>query len=400
MIISIFVIELHTQKKLFRSSSPMSQAQINHYLAEFSNISNDTEDVIEKDTYNFVYLTKDNQRFGMQISKDHSIKSAFSTLRFLIQNSTDDLFDSLVVIDNTLYGGLALHLELQPIIELDSQEEKIHKMMLENKRLEMAQREKENKMRNLHTPSAIEEPKPSKSTLIIEPQPKKILPSDKPVLVVIKEKMKIVLDKENNVKENVINGEVLMVISDAKYKQVEIKMKNLKNSFKYSPYLDKNALKKSIFRFDRERGINKSIPLLKWTGTRQSLPLTFDFWNDEEDNKYINIVDIKANVNIKNLQVTFSKENVTDIEINEEHDFDQNSIIWKPGNLKKDESTNIEIKCTGYDKDCLFPISVNFDSKALDSSIDVEKMYLEQEEMVDYEVRKELEIEHYQVVAE
>lgn len=400
MIISIFVIDQNLQKKLFRSSAPMSSAQINYYLAEFSNIATETEGIHEKDTYNFVYISKESQKFGMQITKDHSIKNAFSILRFIIQNSTDDLYDSLVVIDNTLYGGLALQLELQPIVELDSQEEKIHKMMMENKRLEMAQREKENKMRNLYVPQSQEEVKPVQNVPVKESQPKKIVPSEKPILVIIKERMKLVIDKDNKIKDNVVNGEVVMVISDSKYKHVEIKMKNLKSSFKYSPYLDKNALKKSILRFDRERGLNKSIPLLKWTATKQMLPISFEFWNDEDDTKYINIVDIKPHIKIKDLQMKFNKENVTDIEIAEEHELQENLIVWNAGNLKKDETKNIEIKCMAFDKDCLFPISVNFRSNILDSSIDVEKMYLEQEEVTEFEVRKELEIEQFEIVAE
>lgn len=398
MIISILVVELHSQKRLFRSSAAMTSAQMNYYLTEFSSLSIEGEGVYEKDTFNFVYSTTNTRKFGLQVTKDHSIKNAFSTLKFIIQSSGDDLFDALVVIDNVLYGGLAMQLELQPILELDSQEEKIYKMMMENKRLEMAQREKENKMR----PPVIVQPNDDSKSVkqVHAPKPKVSEVSTKPILLIIREKLKLIVNRENHIKENSTNGEVVMVITDSKYKNVEIKMKNLKSSFKFSPYLDKTALKKSILRFDRDRGLNKSIPLLKWTSDKQGLPITFEFWNDEEDGKYVNIVDIKSLVNVKNLEIKFNRENVSEIEVNEDHTLEDNAIVWNVGNLRKDDSKNVEIKCSAYDKDCLFPISVSFVSNTVDSSLDVEKMTVYQEDITEFEVRKIVEIEHYEVVAE
>lgn len=377
----------------------MTSAQMNYYLTEFSSLSIDGEGICEKDTYNFVYVATNTFKFGMQVTKDHSIKNAFSTLKFIVQNTSDDLYDALVVIDNTLYGGLPLQLELQPILELDSQEEKIFKMMMENKRLEMAQREKEYKMRNLHNISQ-PEIKEIKIVPVQEVKPKKLEMSNKPILLIIKEKLKIIVDKENVVKENVVSGEVIMVITDSKYKHVEIKMKNLKSTYKFSPYLDKNALKKSILRFDRDRGLHKSIPVLKWSAERKTLPFDFEFWNDEEDGKFVNIVDIKPLISAKNLEIKFNKENVTDIEMEMEHELDEDSILCRVGNVKKDENKTLEIKCCAFDKDCLFPINLSFISSAVESLIDVEKMFVEQEDVTEFEVRKIVEIEHFEIVAE
>jgi hypothetical protein len=415
MIISVFVIDRNTNQKLFRSSAPMTSSRMNYYLTEFLNISNDLEGVCEKDTYNLLYCSNNDFRFGMQVTKDHSIKNGFETLKFIVQNSTDDIYDVLVVIDNTLYGGVAIEMELKPIIELDSQEEKIYKMMMENKRNEMAQRERE--FRSSQSALKMEESSYTKASDNIsrddnklknaraeknvqEIKPKAIEASTQPILLIIKEKLKITTNKDNQIKDNSVTGEVSMVITDNKYKHVEIKMKNLKSSFKYSPYLDKNALKKSILRFDRDRGINKSIPLLKWTSTRQNLPISFEFWNDEDEGKFVNMIDVKTGIPTKNLELKFNKENVSEIEINEDHSLEKDSIVWSLGDLKKNESKSIEIKCSAFDKDCLFPIEVNFTSDAIDSTIEVDKMFVDQDDVVEYEVRKILEVEHFQILSE
>lgn len=391
MIIGIFLIDLHTNKRLYRSSSPMSSSKMNYYMTEFGSLATEGEGSIQMDTYNYFYLSNNVQKIGMQVTKDHSPRKAMSLLKYIEENSTEDIFDALVTIDSLLYGGIGVNLDLNPIKELDSQEEKIYKMMLENKRLEKAQREKEARIRGISEKKEIKEPVP-------EIKIKKIEKSNKPVLLIIREKAKLEINKDGEVKEKSINGEIDLVISDAKYRQLQIKMKNLKPSLKYSPYLEKAALKKQILRFEKERGLNKNIPLLKWSAECKEIPIQFDLWADEEDDKVANTFEFKAKKNIKEIEFRFNRENATDVEI-EEGAEEGDSIVWKAENLKKDESRIIEIKCTTFDKECLFPIEVKVVCDSLETNIDVDKVFVEENEIEEYEIRRIFEVESFVINA-
>lgn len=391
MIISVFVWDTHSNRKVFRSSYPMPSSKMNYFIAEFISLEASTDGVIEKESYNYVYISNNVQKFAMQISKDHSIRSAASVLRFIEQNSTEDIFDVLVTIDNTLFDGEGIKLDLEPIKAMDSQEEKIYSMMMENKRLEMIQREKDQK-RVLLTEQVMPRARPS-----TELKPKKIERSSKPILVIIRERIKVAIDKENYVKENMVSGEMNLVISDPKYRQVQIRMKNLDASLKYSPYLDKDALKKQILRFEKDRGLNKSIPLLKWTRKSTRQPMTFEFWNDEDGEKYVSILSFKATMDLRNLEFRFNIENVTDIETDEEHEVGEDSILWRVGSVKRGEGKSIEIKCCSFDKSALFPIHSTFVSEDVESQIDVENVFVEDEDVIDYEFRKIAEVEEFRI---
>lgn len=394
MIISVFMWDTHSNKKVFRSSRPMPSSKMNYFITEFMSLDTSADGVIEKEFYNYVYTSNNVQKFAMQISKDHSIKSATSVLKFIEQNSTEDVFDVLVTIDNTLFDGEGIKMDLHPIKAMDSQEEKIYNMMLENKKLEMIQREKEQR-KVLLTEQVMPETKP-----VAEHKPKKIEKSSRPVLVVIREKIKMEIDKENYIKESTISGEMNLIISDPKYRQVQIKVKNLGAGLKYSPYLDKSALKKQVLRFEKDRGLNKSIPLLKWTGKNASAPMTFEFWNDEDGEKYVNILGFTATKDLKNLEFRFNGENVTDIEVDGEHEVEEDGIVWRVGNVKKGESRTLEIKCCSFDKNALFPIYSTFVSEVVDSPISIERVFVGEEDVTDYEFRKIVDVEEFKILSE
>jgi hypothetical protein len=412
MIISIFVIDTNSNAKVFRSSNNLSCSKINYYITEFLNESPDQEGIIEKETYSYVYTSNASYKLVMQTTKDSSYKESISLLKYIDENSTSDMFDILITIDNILYDSEGLMMDLKAIKAMDSQEEQIYNMMMENKNLEMKMREKEYQ-RSQNAKAHSDEVISSLSNMEIndasfvkkehkapEIKPKKVEKSSKPVLIIIKEKLKVIIDKESYIKENIINGEMSMVITDPKYTQIQLKMLNLRESNKYSPYLNKECLKKSLFKFDKDRGLNKNIPIMKWTGKSANLPFTFEFWNDEEDCKYLNNFEFKAQKNLENLQFKFSKENLTDIEIEDEYQETEEYIIWNVGSVKKNESRSFEIKCCGFDRNGILPIKVGFKGDALDSEIAVDKVLLEGSSIEEYEVRKILEIDEYLIVNE
>lgn len=398
MIIGAFVVDLHSDRKLYRSSLPMSSSKMNYYLTEFNSLVSDSDGIIERETYNYSYISNNLQRIGIQVTKDYSIRQANTLLKYIEQNSTGDIFDMLFTIDNILYGGISIKLDLQPIKEMDSQEEKIFKMMMENKKLEMAQREKESKIRAMKQQA--EPTVPVKQEIVPEVKSKKIEKSSEPVLLIIKERVKIQINKENQVISNNLSGEIDLVIYDQKYRQVQMKMKNLTPSLKYSPYLDKNALKKQILKFDKDRGLNKNIPVLKWTGVCADLPVTFDFWCDEDEDKFVNIIEFKAHRNIKDLEFKFNNESISEIEIDGDFEDNKDGLVWRCSNIGKNETKTLEIKCNAFSKDSLFPIEVRLASDSLDTNISVEKMFVEENEIKEYEVRKMFEIDEFTIKIE
>lgn len=388
MIISIFVFNPESRIKVFRSSSSMSALKMNYYITEFMNCEYLTEGIIEKETYNYAYTNNSSHVFVAQLSKDHSLKNGLEVVKHIEANSDDDLYDILNTIDNTLFNGEVLFLELNPIKEMDSQDEKIYKMVVENKRKEMLAKQKDGKKRIVYE----DVPK------TVEKVVKKVEKSSKPILIVIKEKIKMIINKDN-VKENSIAGEINLVISDPACRQVRIKMNNLGSGLKFSPYLDKEELKNSTLRFEKDRGLNKNIPLLKWSSKAKTTPLSFEFWSDEDGDKLVFIVEVKANKNLKNVELRFERE-LTEIEL-EDGCLEDECILWCLGNMKKGESKTFEIKGVSDDKDAIYPISVSFAGDSIESQIGIQKVFLEDgTEITDFELRKEIEVDEFKVYNE
>lgn len=398
MIISVFATHLETNQNVFRSSDNLSSSKINYYITEFLGSDLSDQGIIHKDTYNYIYMTNSNFRIVIQASKDSLYSDCHSLLKQIDQNSENDMFDMLFTIDNVLTGSDGLKMDLQQIKSMNSQDEKIFNMMMENKMMETRKREKDYQRKTEIKDQDETVPKNIPPVKVAEIKPKKVEKSNKPVLIIIKEKLKLEIDKENYIKENLINGEISMVIYDPEYKQVQLKMSNLKGSIKFSPYLEKEALKKNILRFEKDRGINKSIPLLKWTGKGNNTPLGLEFWNDEEDGKYLNVFEFKAKKDLDDLEIRFNKKNITEVEVDQNILEENNFITYKIGNLKKDESAAIEIKWYGGDNKSLFPIEASFRGQSIDSSIDVTDVILEEKSIKEYEVRKSFETESFVVL--
>ncbi|KAI5148726.1 hypothetical protein ENBRE01_0500 [Enteropsectra breve] len=396
MIVGIFVHDFSTNREVFRSAYNLPQSKIMNYIQDIRKNSEDQEGIVERDTYNQVYVNKNNMLFSVLANKKKSYKECIEILNHLRKNSGEDIYDILVTIDNIIFGQVDVMMDLDLIKSMDSQEEKIYNMMIENKHSEIKRREKEHLKqefnRKLMPEPAKQQPKP-------EPKQVKIEKSSKPLLIIIKEKLSITVDKENYIKENILNGEISMVIYDEKYKDPVIQMKGLHASIKYSPYLNKTAIKKKTLQFERERGINKSIPLLKWSGKSTAVPLSFECWNDEEDGKYVSVFEIKAKRNLKHIEMNFSKEDITDIEASEGIVEKDNEIQWKINTMKKDSTLNGEIKYFGFDSQSLFPVNIRFRGSELDTAIDVESVIIGGEATKEYEVRRILEVDSFTLVS-
>lgn len=394
MIISVGAVNTESNARIYRPTKPLAASKMSQYLSEFLRSAIGQEGMIEKETYNYIYITDGGFKFFIQASKDISYTESLSSLRYIAENSQPDIYDILFTVDNMLYCSELFRMDLNAAKNMDSQEEKIYNMMVENKQMEIKQREKEHKRVVYNEQVGIP------AARVSDVKPKKIEKSEKSILIIIKEKIKITMDKDNYLQENGLSGEINMIIAEDRYRGIQLKMQNLKGPLKFSPYLDKNALKKSIIKFEKERGINKSIPLMKWSGKIGDVPLVLDVWIDEEDGKYLLILGFKAKANIINLEFKFKKDDITEVEVSDSAIIESSSIRWPVGNVKKGEGKTCEIRYFGFDSKSLFPVSASFTSDNVDSLIDVDEVLLDGSPIDDYEVRKITEVETFNILNE
>ena len=409
MFVSIFAIDFETKEKVFRSTRPLSQIRINNFINEFANETLLSEGIIEKETYDYVYTSYNIFYYVAQIDKFTFKLDAFRLLNYIKSYAGTDIYDVLFYIDNLVYDNVVVFDNIPLITSMESQDEKIHMLLLKSQQLEMERKAKEYKKKiaeeemmaryreailTTHgtsvTQESINAPNKEKKKTIIEK-------SSMPVLIILKEKVNIQMDKENFVRTNQVIGEMSIVIFDVKYKNIRIKMKNLTNNCKYSPYLDKDALSKSIFKFENEKQLNKNIHLFKWSGKIKELPITFEYWIDEDNGCFSGVITFSAKRNIQDLRVSIPTHGMSNFETENHRDIVDNNIILLVGNINANESKTIEIKYIAADLKAIFPLSLSFVSD-LETQLSIERIYLEENEINDYEFRKLMEVEMYDII--
>ncbi len=412
MIISIGVID--GTKKAFRFARPIDRCDGIGYITEFEMLELDNEGVIEKDTYDLYYKRAGETRFFLQASKDAIHSECKDALGYLVDESEKEVFDVLFTIDNILHRSIILRIDVGEAKRLESQDEKIHEIMLEKKKNEMVKREKEY-MKETRESLAKMKISNNMSEEMINNIPDandikinnrklrtKIEPiSNEPILVVIREKLNITIDRENTVKENLISGELGIVINKNEYTKMEMKLKNMKALQRFSPHLNKKSLERKIIQFANERKSSRNvIPLAKWSAERKNIPIILDVWIDEEDGMTVVIMSLRANTLLENTEVIFNKAGLIDIECSDFVNIENDFISWKVGRLGLHEEKSCEIKFAGGDENNLFPASVKFTSPFVESLLEVEEIMLSGKNILEYEVKKITEVENFKIVYE
>lgn len=397
MIIGAGAIDTETNMQVLRTSKSLPMSRTNQYIAEFTDEATDREGIVEKESYKYIYTSSGPFKIFIQASKDASYEASLAILKYIAANADGDVYDILVVLDNLLYGAELYKVDLAAARTMDSQEEKIHNMMAANRQMEMRRKEKERRVAAYNAQVGLEPTPAAAVAVALKPKPV-VEKSDKPVLVMIKERLRIVTDKENNIKENSLNGEISMFIGSKDYHNSQLKMKNLKGALKFSPYLDKKLLKKGILKFEKERGINKVIPLLKWTGKAVETPILLDMWADEDDGKYLSIVEVTAKMDLTGLSLNFSKENLSEIDTGDAVINERDGLVWRIGDMSKGDTRTCEVKYVSYDTaGGLFPATVQFTRADVENPVDVEDLLVDGVSLPDFEVRKLTETESYEI---
>lgn len=420
MFVSIFAVNSETKEKVFRSSIKLTQSTINFYISEFLGETLDYEGVISKERYKFIYTSLGSVYYVAMVNHDAFYTDAFESIRYIRDSSGTDFFEILFAIDNLLYDENVIGDNVQAINLLESQNEVMHKMMVEDKQKEMRRKAKENRRKEMEeemmkrymdtvSPNAIvmgnNDNNLSENNRNIQQQKvtkkkKTIEKSEKPLLVILTEKLNVEIDKENFIKTNQVSGEMSMVINKEEFRHVSLKMVGLQKKYKYSPYLDKNQLNEGKLHFEKERQLNKNIPLLKWSSKLNELPVTFEYWTDEDSDNICNTFTFSANRKVKDLKVKINKNQTINLVVEGETEEDEDYVYLCIRELNKGESESFEVK---YDIkceiNCVFPLQLEF-SEGIESNIAIERAMLGNEKTDGFEFRRMLEIERYDIVSE
>jgi coatomer subunit delta len=404
MIIGAFITNIRTNQITSRLNDPLSITKIEHLLLDFLNSVSKKEGILEKSLYKYIYTFSNDNYYVLITSLLFKEIKGKKLLNFLVSNSTHDPVDQLVTIDNILYGDNILYPNLSLIKNMESQEEKIYKMMMKNKETEMKKKQKDLK----YTKPLIKESSGIKveSVTNIPSQEKKITEkrkrfetSQNGVFVLLKERLRCEIDIENNLKTLEINGEMNINIKNEKYKNIEIKLSGDILKCKFSPKLDKGSSVNGLIRSNKDFSLNKNIALMKWKDTElRNLPISFTFWPSEVKlGTYQISLEFVADEDLEDLVINIPKKNMLDVLVEGAKETG-NIIEWSIGTVKKGESDTLDFQCKCNDVNDIFPIEVFFTADEIYLDVQVEEVRVDGGKVKeDCEIKKILEVENFKI---
>jgi hypothetical protein len=299
MILGTLVTNIRNNQILARMKDPVYTEKIEFFLLEFMNSATKKSGLVYKDLYKYIYTFDEDNYYVLITSLLFNEIKGFSILTHLINSKGGDPLDLLIFIDNIIYEDNIVYPDLNLIFNMDSQEEKIYKMMMKNKELEMRRKQKEIIKKNgkggnigskldLNKLSSIESNiKPNQKSTINNPTIMKVndlpvdfKPKDKkrrfetstsPIFICFKEKIKCVINQENKIKLMEVMGEMTLNIKEEDFNNLEIKLKGNYEDCKFSPKLNKKDTNCGIIKSEKGFSLNKNIALLKWRGSNSSI---------------------------------------------------------------------------------------------------------------------------------
>lgn len=410
MIIGAFITNIRTNQITSRLNDPLSITKIEHLLLDFLNSVSKKDGILEKSFFKYIYTFSNDNYYVLITSLLFKDIKGKKLLNFLVSNSTHDPIDQLVTIDNVLYGDNILYPNLSLIKNMESQEEKIYKMMMKNKESEMKKKQKELKYskplikdltgirdtNNIKVDNVKNVPNQEKS---VTEKRKRFETSQNGIFVLLKERLRCEIDIENNLKTLEVNGEMNVNIKNEKYKNIEIKLSGDILKCKFSPKLDKESSINGLIRSNKDFSLNKNIALMKWKDTElKNLPISFTFWPSEVKlGTYQISLEFVADEDLEDLVINIPKKNMLDVLV--EGAKETGSIIeWNIGRVKKGESDTLDFQCKCNDVNDIFPIEVYYTTDNIYLDVQVEEVRVGGEEIEkDCEIKKILEVENFKI---
>lgn len=419
MIIGLLVTNSQTNQTVSRMTCALPVSKMEHFLLEFVNSAKSNAGTIQKGFYKYIYSVIDSIYYVVITSPQHSSTRAQWILDFLQKNSSGDPIDSLITMDNLLYGQTLFSPNINLIKNMDSQEEKIHEMMVKNRTKEVVQKQKElqrkpftdidrelERVRNLEMEIRNENIQQLRTMTKVVTKPVKEIrrrfeTSTSPVFILLKERLKMVIDKENNVKSGEVQGDMTLTIKEDEYKNLEVKLGNYDKSMRFSPNLDKQASIDGILKSEKGFPVDRNVALVKWRNTNiRSPPVTFTFWPSETSlNTYQMMLEYTTEHDLENLSIFFPKTNISNVVLSGPAKEGDSYIEWSIGDVEKGMSDTLEFSCTCSDPSEIFPLDVYFTSNFVFTTLSVEKVFLGNE-VEDVEIKKVFEVDKFTVVDE
>lgn len=417
MILGTLVTNLRTNKLLARMKEPVPNEKIEFFLLEFMNSAVTKAGTIYKDLYKYIYIYYEDNYYVLITSLFFSEVKAANILNHLINSPSTDPLDMLVSIDNIIYGDNIVFPNLSIIKNMDSQEEKIYKMMMENKELEVRRKQKQLKLKTgnklLETTKKLEEihnkqlelTRRNLETLNLQVEKKEskktFETSSSPVFVCFKERIKCTMDIENNLKASEVLGEMTINVKEEKYKNLEIQLEGEYKDCKFSPKLMKDSSKTGILKSEKPFSLNKNIALLKWKDSKiPTMPLELSYWPSEiKPNTYQISFEFTTAMDLENLSFSVPKKNLTDVTA-EGVTITLDCIEWKVGSVASGESDSLEFQCKTSDLSLIFPIDVYFTSLNCYRDLNITKTVIGEEEIESIEIKKVLEVDSFAIEGE
>lgn len=323
-----------------------------------------------------------------------------SLVKSYAENITASIFENLCLIDDTLNAFAFIPLPssvAEQYLLMESQEEKLHDTIAKNREAEMSQRLQDIRRREI--PSAIdvhlekvrelelEIKKPQEHVVKKEARDifrerKKKLVVDADIQVVMKERLKVTVDKDSNVKSCEIDGDLSMFLKNEEFRSCSLKI-NTTNELKYSPNLDRELAKEGFLKGVRGFPVNKNLALVKWKKIQiESLPISFTFWpSDLENGRFQIMFEICAEEVLQDLIFCFNKEKIKDVIIEEGNAEVKEFLEWNVGTLDKGQAETLEFSCACFSPSDVFPANLFFTGEFSSSPLSVDSVILENENL-------------------
>ncbi|KAM0674077.1 coatomer subunit delta [Gurleya vavrai] len=366
------------------------------------------DNLFELDNYFIAYINIKESLYSLISTSETQNTEMLHILNHIKPLLNDNFFDVNFIIseifpltknfNKTIYNLIPLE-NLRTILNAESNDEKTYENMMKSKELEKYNKIKEmkkgkvdnaidkqlEKVRNLEIEMRNEQLKQLEAIKNkTEPVKKKInkqrINVEHDFLVTIKEKINVVIDKEMNIKECFINGDLSVKVRKEELRKELIKIKKKMGDIKCSPNIDKEKFKENVLFSEKGYPLNKNVALLKWK-RKADLPFDFSFWVSEtNENKNSIQFEVDCKKELKDLLFYFKKNKGVSVENSKIVD---DKIEWNGKNK------NVEILCDNYED--IFDVNVDFWSENFNSLVDV----LEDEKI---KVVKIFEVEKFEIV--
>ncbi|ELQ75165.1 Medium subunit of clathrin adaptor complex [Trachipleistophora hominis] len=413
MIVCSFV--QHNQNIIFRPVHKITQGAFETLLLTFNTTKKNDEGVIKTHSLNIYYATQDALTCAVIASKKCYENDMYAILKAVMGSITcfSSLEDVVGAFDDVVNEYTYFRLSsdnLRVIREMDSYEEKVHKMVAKNKEAENEKVMKEisEKVKLMGVKGAVNVqaggPAVSyPSITVTDPLAGRVpevhvdtfekmkdeirracraTPSKK-VQLLITERLSLVVDKEGNKKSGEITGDMTMYIKDERFKDISIEIR-APHPVKYSPNLQKDSAKKKVLKAKKSFPVKKCVALVKWTRNADTSDFTFNLWLTKNEGKLNVMMDYEKREDLQEIAFRF---NTKGSELSNGHC--REAVVWR----SKHHQDNIEFVAERP----VFPINVYFCGTRA-CMVGVEKIVMDDEAVDDYEVEYCYEGENVQIV--